>query len=372
MKSRSILALVIVWALGMSRGASAAEFLDTPDIRDQLDRIDARAAEIKPAVPAQPAAVAAPAHEDAPVDFQFDPEAVKDKDAVVLSVCGLDFGKIDIGAFQEDMLLWYYHRLHPNRPIDAQTQRLIIQAVQAISAPSDLFQKFASGTQGDYMGPILRSRFSGAGKNYLVVPLPWTRDPQKSEQAISDLRTWMPQVYDAAQKNGKPVYVVAHSWGTLLALEALEALAQDGLPVRVDKFVTLGSPLTPSPGLLKVLLRLEKTFRGMNGQVAKPANVRTWLNFWAKRDLFSSSIPAADGGNFRVDAPADPLVKEIPASLLRGSQDVTVAMVAKDLSALDDISAWHGSYMDGFHHFFPSIRQQVDIDVFGPDILPDF
>jgi pimeloyl-ACP methyl ester carboxylesterase len=367
MKPRSLLALAIIWALGMSRGASAADFLATPDVRDQLDQIEARAAEIKPAVPAAPAA-----QQDAPVDFQFDPEAVKDKDAVVLSVCGLDFGKIDISAFQEDMLLWYYHRLHPGRSIDEQTQRKIVEAVQALRTPADLFQKFASGTPGDYLGPFLRSRFSGAGKNYLVVSLPWTRDPQKSDTAITDLRTWMAQVYAAAQKNGKPVYVVAHSWGTLLALEALESLAQDGSPVRVEKFVTLGSPMTPNPGLLKLLLRLEKTFQGMKGQVAKPANVGTWLNFWAQRDLFSSSIPAADGGNFRVDAAADPLVRQISSSLLCGPQDVTVAMVAKDWSSLNDMSAWHESYMDGFHHFFPSIRQQVDIEVFGPDILPGF
>jgi hypothetical protein len=151
--------------------------------------------------------------------------------------------------------------------------------------------------------------------------------------------------------------------------EALETLAKEGSPVRVDKFVTLGSPLVPSPWWVKLFVKLEADSQGLERKVVKPANVKTWLNFWAKHDKFSNSIPAADGGDFRVDAAADPLTHKISRALFSPVLPVR-KLAAKDLAALHSLSLWHWSYLAGYHKFFPSIGQQVDIDVFDPEILP--
>jgi pimeloyl-ACP methyl ester carboxylesterase len=369
MKSRSVLAFVIVFGLSLSPLARAADFLESSDV-EELGQIKARASEFKPApAPVESVQLGTPVQADAPVDFKFNPEDVKGKDVVVLSVCGLNFGSIGIGGFQVDMLLWYYHRLFPNKPIPVKLQNDIVQAVHALSAPVDKLQGNSFGSADNYLEDALRGQLSGAGKKYLVVPMPWTRNPQKSDAAVADFKAWTAQVYAAAQKNGKPVYVVAHSWGTLLALETLEGLSKEGSPVHVEKLVTLGSPLVPSQWWVKLFVRLEEHFQGMEQKVSKPANVKTWINFWAKRDQFSNSIPLADGGNCRVDAPADPLAEMIQRALFNPLSAIK-KLAAKDWLALNSIDSWHGSYMFGYHQFFPSIKQTADIEVFGPDILP--
>jgi len=369
MKSKVILAFVTVWALGLSPVAWAGEFLDTPEVQEQLAQIHARAAQIHPALPAESVQSAVSRAPDSPVNFRFNPDDVKGKEAVVLSVCGVNFGAIGVGGFQADMLFWLYHRIFPDKKVDGKTARQIFQAVQALSAQDGTPDMSDLERPDDYLENVLRDQLSGAGKKVLVVPMPWTRNPQKSDAAIADFKAWLALVYDAAQKNGKPVYVVAHSWGTLLMYEALEGLAKDGSPIRVDKFVTMGSPLVPSQWWVKLFVKLEEHFQGMEQKVVKPANVKTWVNFWAKRDAFSNSIPAADGGNFRVDAPADVFAEIIVRALFKPIWAIQ-KLAAKDWTALNSIGSWHAAYMFGYHKSFPSIKQQADIDVFGPEILP--
>jgi pimeloyl-ACP methyl ester carboxylesterase len=365
-----MLALVAACILAVTPGARAGETFDTADVQAQLDQIQARAAQIKPAAPTDAApTIAPPPPSDAPVDFKFNPEDVKGKDAVVLSVCGLSFGEIGIGEFQLDTILWYFHRLFPDKKIDAQTLRKIVKAVDAVTPRSVKLGVSPLGDADNYLESTLREQFSAAKKNYLVVPLPWTRNSQKSDAAIADFKAWMAQVYDAAQKNGKPVYVVCHSWGTLLTFETLESLSQEGSPIRVEKLVTLGSPLVPSQWWVKLFVKLEEHFQGLQENVVKPANVKVWFNFWAQRDPFSNSIPVADGGNVRVDAAADSLAQMITRALFSPVLAIE-DLAAKDWFALHSIGSWHGSYMWGYHQNFPSIGQKADIEVFGPDILP--
>ncbi len=369
MKASVIFALLIVWAPGMSQGAWAGEFLDTPEIQEQLAQIHARAAQIKPAVPAESVQWAVLRAADSPVNFKFNPDDVKGNDVVVLSVCGLNFRAIGVGGFQVDMVVWLYHRLFPDKRLDAKTVYKISQAVQALSAHGGTPDVFVLDRPDDYLETILRDKLAGAGKKVLVVPMPWTRNPQKSEAAIADFKVWMARVYEAARKNGKPVYVVAHSWGSLLMYETLEGLAKEGSPIRVDKFVTLGSPLVPSQWWVKLFVKIEEHFQGLEQSVVKPVNVCTWLNFWAQRDRFSNSIPAADGGNFRVDAPADSFARMIFRALFSPVFAIE-ELAAKDWSALNSIGPWHEAYMFDYHQFFPSIGRRADIEVFGRDILP--
>jgi pimeloyl-ACP methyl ester carboxylesterase len=372
-KSRLVLAFVAVWALGMGLGARAGEWLDTPEVQDQLNqiRVNARAAQFKTAVPLQSGQVAVPPVPDSPVDFKFNPDDVKGKDVVVISVCGIRFNELGVRGFELSMLVWYWHRLFPGKEVDAPTLGRMVQALGPDAGDSGASAaKAPLHYPDDYVETTLRQQFSATGKNYLVVPLPWTRNPQKSKAAIADFKVWLAQICDAAQKNGKPVYVVAHSWGSLLVYETLEDLAKSGSPVRVDKFVTLGSPLVPSRWLLKLFVELEEHYQDLEKNVAKPANVKTWINFWAQHDWFSNRIAAADGGDFRVDAAADSLARMIDRVLF-SPEAALVKLAVKDLAELNNLDSWHFSYMYGYHQSFPSISRQADIDVLGPDILPE-
>jgi pimeloyl-ACP methyl ester carboxylesterase len=362
MKPMAILPLMIIWVLGMSPEAWAGG-LPNISVQPQLDQILAGTAQIKLAVPVAPALRRVAPVPDAPVDFKFNPGEVKDKDAIIISVCGLNFSAIGVGGFQVEMVLELYHRLFPDRKIDDPTVRKIVQELSDDADAPDVSALLA--LRDDYMEAALQEQLAGAKKKFLIVPMPWTRNPQKSGAAIADFKAWLAQVYDAARRSGKPVYVVAHSWGTLLMYDALGDLAAQGSPIRVDKFVTLGSPLVPRPWWVKLFAISEEHFQGLERKVAKPANVKTWINFWAKHDQFSNSIPAADGGNSRVDAPADPL-----AAMILRADPIFNKSAAKDLAALNSIASWHGSYMSGYHRFFASISQPLDIDVFGPEILP--
>jgi subtilisin family serine protease len=67
---------------------------------------------------------------------------------------------------------------------------------------------------------------------------------------------------------GEPVVIVAHSQGTVVALEVLAARAKQGRPVAVEQFVTLGSPL----GIREVQDVLE-------GPLEVPRGVARWHNF---------------------------------------------------------------------------------------------
>jgi hypothetical protein len=358
MKPTSVILLAMGWALGMISGARAAEFIVTPEIQAQLEQIRAGEAQIRPAAPSTAARPKAPPVPDFPVNFQFNPEEVKGKDAVVLSVSGLNFDAIGVRGFQVSTVLWYYHRFFSGQKVDGQTASQIDRDAQDISVDA--------GEPEGIFDDALRAQLSGAGKKFLVVPMPWTHNPQKSAAAIVDFKIWLAQVSEAARRHGKPVYVIAHSWGTLLIYDALEELAKEGSPVRVDKFVTMGSPLAPSPWWVKRFVKTEEHYQRLEQQkIVKPANVKTWINFWAKRDQFSNSIAAADGGNFQVDAPADAL-----ASSILWKDPVFNKSAAKDWAELNSITSWHRAYTDGYHEFFPSIGRRIDIDVFGPEILP--
>ncbi|MET9734599.1 hypothetical protein ABZZ79_29360 [Streptomyces sp. NPDC006458] len=70
---------------------------------------------------------------------------------------------------------------------------------------------------------------------------------------------------------GRPLVVVAHSLGTVVAFEALHSYLG-----RVDLFVTLGSPLATGAAVLqRVRPRPART----------PESVERWLNFWDRDDI---------------------------------------------------------------------------------------
>jgi len=284
-----------------------------------------------------------------PPQFNFNPQDVAKYDAVVVTVCGLRLAQLKAIVLHD-----FFRR-------DA--------SGTAAGAPeSDAFQVDASTEPGDsYLENTLTGMLAAAGKHYLVVPLPWNRDPDQSVAAEAQIQAWLPQVYAAAKANNKPLYAFTHSWGTMLMHEALTALATQGSPVHIDKLITTGSPLVPSSRLVHHFDVMELPAQDFGTLTVKPANVTAWTNFWAKRDIISGVIPAADL-NYRVDGGAD-----YDASLLEQACKDPLHIVAalKDLKTLRAIHLWHFSYLKGYHELFPAIHTQLDLDIPDTEIMPN-
>ncbi len=76
-----------------------------------------------------------------------------------------------------------------------------------------------------------------------IVNFDWSRDSEKTDEAVAELRTFLRAYYEAAQSEGKKLILVGHSWGTFLAHMALTFESNAAEPIRVDLVISLGSPL---------------------------------------------------------------------------------------------------------------------------------
>ena len=90
-------------------------------------------------------------------------------------------------------------------------------------------------------------------------------------------------VVKPALQAGLELDIVAHSWGTVVAYEALRQMEDEGLQARlVRNFFTVGAALSIGP--VKVLLR------DANKDGKKPASVRRWVNLNAHGDLVGGAL----------------------------------------------------------------------------------
>jgi len=147
--------------------------------------------------------------------------------------------------------------------------------------------------------------------------------------------------------------------------EALHRLARTRPDVKIDKFVTTGSPLAPGRLFLRVGMSLQRFRERLLKTVSKPANVSCWKNYWASRDIFSSAIPAADE-NLQVDASLGNLEDAIAGVILL--DNALKPQAKKDLSALRNMVGWHKSYYMDFKVELETIGKTVDLSLFRPHV----
>ncbi|MDD2772900.1 MAG: hypothetical protein PHP45_04305 [Elusimicrobiales bacterium] len=340
----------------------------------------AKAADLVPAFAVQGAVPAfAPARaqsgqtgKPAPADFDFNPEAVKDADVVIISACGLEFGEMGFGALRlkhiKSLLRYWFAAGAQDdarwNPALEKYQRLVAKrnGVKPAHIPSS----------DTYLEETLERKLAGTGRKYLIVPLRWSRNPDTTRLILPEFLEHTREICAAAAKYNKPVYVVCHSWGTLLMHAALNWLAEEGSSVRVSKFITLSSPLMPSAWWLGIGVQYGIIKGGLPFNVKKPSNVEQWLNFWARRDIISNAIAAADV-NIRVDTDADRYALRLhKAALEHGPYylDAMAGAVKADKAALNDPVAWHESFERGFHAEFKSLGDSLDVDTFIKFVIP--
>lgn len=112
----------------------------------------------------------------------------------------------------------------------------------------------------------------------------------RNENGIADhLRQMLKIPLRVASETNRPVLLIAHSMGSVIALEALRQTSHDDGPiVAVDLLLTMGSPL----GQRYIQKRLEGHDKA--GILRWPNNIRRWINLSAVGDLTAIDPVLAD------------------------------------------------------------------------------
>jgi hypothetical protein len=200
-----------------------------------------------------------------------------------------------------------------------------------------------------------------------VVPFLWSRDPGDTEAAVEQFIPKLAQVYDKYKNTGQPIYILAHSWGTVIMHDVLHRLAKDRPDVKIDKFITLGSPLMPGNAIITLFKKVQIYKQDLEKAVRKPANVRYWKNVWSSRDPFSNEISAADE-NFQDDKDVEP---NLEALLRERILDGTGGrMQAKtDLIAIMNVRLWHKSYYSDYSAYLKTLDKHISVTVYDPHVV---
>jgi pimeloyl-ACP methyl ester carboxylesterase len=99
---------------------------------------------------------------------------------------------------------------------------------------------------------------------------------------------------DRARSEGRPIILVAHSLGALVAYDYLSTRTDS---VLVNRFVTIGSMLG-SPELRHIAIGGDST-----DTLSRPASVKDWINIRNELDLFA--VPVSTGRDVATNPPAD-------------------------------------------------------------------
>lgn len=214
-------------------------------------------------------------------------------------------------------VVWYADVLDPRsasgcdyKSGDARTRR----------ASSDPELKEVVATAGSILGAIsaLVADDSGAVGQLraLAADAAFLSDSRKrcaAEQRLGD-------ALDRAHRDGRPVILVAHSLGAVVAYDYLSSRNDVGL---VDQLITIGSPVG-TPELRRLLIGDEGA-----DTLTRPASVKSWINIRNENDVFAAPITV--GKDVLTAPPRDEPDPHEMVGYLRGS--ATNVEVAADWCA---------------------------------------
>jgi len=289
--------------------------------------------------------------------------AARGKKPVVISIVGVDFSQVGIGKLE---LAYFKQILQHFKPGSRLNQPLFEERLASVNndlAAAELYKD--CGVQPKQPDDYLDARLAQVlpGERYEIVPVRWSRDPDESEAAVPLVEAAIEKIFTKARAEGRPVYLVAHSWGTVLAHTALHRLAVSAPEVRIDKFVTLGSPLVPGSWWLDIFVEHQVNNGQLQQYVSKPANAAYWVNLWAKNDYFSNEIKAADR-NLRQDALVDSLERRVKQA---AEADHSLRPAAlRDLFFLKSLKTWHFAYIFDFKVYLKTLRENHNQTIFAP------
>lgn len=349
-------AVLLALALAFPRCASAVE---------------ERAPELAPITAADAAATAVLPDVKMPVAAIDELRPAGGNGPVIITVAGIRFDQLGWGPLEPRTLKQFLHWLFHKKTFD---DAAVEKAAAEYNRQFDILNEGGEFTPpAEKRAPMpdtcmedeLSKLPEFAPDKVTFVPFIWSRDPDETDKVVPVYMAKLAEVYDTYK--GRPIYILAHSWGTVLTHETLHRLEKSRPDVRVDKFVSIGSPLVPSSPFSKLLLELETITEGLQREITKPANLGYWKNIWSSRDPFSNAIKAADS-NVQVDADVPKYEGKLKELILHNGD---LRMLAKnDFFKMINFKSWHSSYVYDFHADLESLKKEVNVSVLDPVVAP--
>ena len=347
-------AVFVVFALGTAAAASELNGLNKASVQQLTAGLDLPAPRLEPKKSVTPAAV---------------------QDPVVLTVSGLRFGEIGWGPLELKHIIRLIKMFFPDKKISEED---LIDGLMAFNKDyfflenaedaRDLATISAKQRLPDNYLELKLQEIPGYSEhNVIVSPFIWSRDPGDTEKTIPELEKKIIEIYDSYKASGRPIFILAHSWGTVLTHEALHRVSRYRPDVRIDKLITAGSPLVPANFVITLFVKYEIRKEHLEKAVTKPSNVKAWRNFWAKRDPYSNAIPAADY-NFQADSAVENVEPKLIDLILHNK--LLKKEAKQDLFKIRDIKAWHGAYFFDYKASLLSINKEISVTFFQPVLAP--
>jgi len=289
---------------------------------------------------------------------------------VVITVAGLKFGEVGVGPFNIYTLQKLFNLIFAGHtPSDRQALEKAFEDFPSLYA--EVSARDASGDirelPDNYLEARLRELPEYSATPFTIIPFPWSRDPADSHVMVPAFAAQLAKVYDTYKGTGRPIYVLTHSWGSVLMHDAMHRLAKNRPDVKIDKFITTGSPLSPGNAFIAQFMAIERNKEGLMSEVSKPAMVRSWINIWAFRDAISNAIPVADK-NTQVDISLEKVEPRLIKFIL--AHPLLRRQACKDLIKVRNMNAWHKAYIYDFTAVLDSLKEDINLPVFHKVVAP--
>ncbi|KAF0125312.1 MAG: hypothetical protein FD189_1734 [Elusimicrobia bacterium] len=299
------------------------------------------------------------------------PDAMASEGAapVVITVAGLKFDKIGPGKLNLGLLLRVIRRFFPGKSVDEAVLAGEVESFNTDHFMLDEGEEPASEgavakLPDDYMEVRVREFPDCAAAGVTVIPFHWSRDPDDTDKIVPAFMEKLAGVH-AEYGGRRPIYVLAHSWGSMLMHETLHRLSRTRPDIMIDRFITTGSPLVPSNPVIGIFVKIGIKKEDLEKHASRPVNVGQWRNIWSGRDPYSNEIKPADL-NVRVDSGVENVEPTLIDLILNNKP---LRKEAKsDLWRIRDIKKWHFSYLGDFSTVLRSIEKEITVEVFAPHV----
>jgi pimeloyl-ACP methyl ester carboxylesterase len=202
-------------------------------------------------------------------------------------------------------VVWYADVLDPRSSLGCDYTRADPRARRARGDDQDL--KGVVGAIGSFFGALtafVSDTESGTELRSLAADASFLSDARK--RCASENR--LAGELDRARSEGRPVILVAHSLGSVVAYDYLSSRSDSGV---VPRLITIGSPVG-SPGLRQLLIGGDST-----ETFTRPPSVTEWVNIRNDGDAFAAPLPF--GRDLLVTPPANESDPHEMVGYLRGT-----------------------------------------------------
>ncbi len=275
---------------------------------------------------------------------------------IILAISGLHPEEIGIGLeFRHILELWKWvfpGKIADEKKIRAELEQMHLE-LNEIERESASTQEHENTIENE-MRKVVEER----KLNIDVEGFDWSRDMGDTFTAIPRLVKRLKELESRAQ--GRPIHIICHSWGTVIAHSALARIAHEGHPIQVESFVTMGSPLVPVNLMRRIFGQINQIEEVLQARVKRPKGVGRWINLLSQNDPFAGTVNVADD-NIRVDRHVDAYEAKLTTHLESGASRWKIW---RDRRALRNGIRWHLSYTNSFKAIFAVLQEEIEWPIF--------